>query len=519
MTNEEIKEKIACVIETAQVAKAAGFDGVEIHAMHWGYLIDNFAMELFNHRTDEYGGSLDNRLRVPKEIVEGIKMACGEKFPVTIRVGLKAFLKDINSGSFDGEGERGRTPEEAAAICKKLEEYGYDGISADVGVYESFYHCTPPSYIEKGGYLKYAAMVKKEIGIPLLFAGRMNDPDICEKAFSEGIIDAVVLARAALADHSYARKLEMGLPEKIRPCLSCNQGCTGRDFSNGAVSCAVNPQAFRGYSYGIIPAQRVKRIMVVGGGVAGMEAARTLTLRGHSVTIYEASDHLGGNLLPAGAHSFKKPVLELNEWYKRELIELGVSVHFHTTVSPDMVKMENPDAVIFAVGSVPSTPPVPGVEKALSSIDALKGNAVMGENILIIGGGLIGMEFALEEAMKGRKVTVVEALDKILSAGAPVPLQNRMYLEAAVDHFGIDVITGSRVKEVTDNGAVVTEKDGSEKEITADTVIMATGFKPLASMASELYGTGMEVYEIGDGRTVGSVLTAIWDAYEVARTV
>ena len=518
LTTEEVKAKISSLIRGAKIAKDAGFDGVDIHAMHWGYLIDEFAMEMMNHRTDEYGGSFENRMRVPKEIVEGIKKECGSDFPVTIRVSLKGYIKDFNVGSYTGEGEAGRTLEEAVQICRTLESYGYDGLSVDVGTYESFYHACPPSYIPKGNYIDLAEEAKKAVNIPILLAGRMNDPQMCEKALEEGKIDGIVLGRAALADPHYAAKLEKGQEERIRPCLSCNQGCIGREFLNGAVSCAVNPSVLRRESYGIRKADEPKKVMVVGGGVAGMEAARTLFMRGHEVALYEASDHLGGNLLPAGAHTFKAPVLELNDWYKRELKELGVEVYLNTRVSADFIEQSGADAVIIAIGSLPVMPPIPGIEQSISSIQALSKGTRIGDKVIVIGGGLVGCELAIEYGMEGKEVTVVEALPKILSSGAPVPFMNKMCIEEMMDYYKIKVKTGSRVSRITETGAVIAV-DGEEEELTADTVVMAIGFRPVPSFADEVRGCGMDVYEIGDGRKVGSVMTSVWDAYEIARSI
>jgi len=518
LTKEEIKSKITSLIRSAIIAKDAGFDGVDIHAMHWGYLIDEFAMSMMNHRTDEYGGSFENRMRVAKEIVEGIKKECGSDFPVTIRVSLKGYIKDFNVGSYTGEDEAGRTVEEAIEICKALESYGYDGLSVDVGTYESFYHACPPSYIPKGNYIDLAEAAKKEVNIPVLLAGRMNDPKICEEALEDEKIDAVVLGRAVLADPEYVSKLERGQEEKIRPCLACNQGCIGRDLSNGAVSCAVNPSVLRKKSYGISKADISKRVMVIGGGVAGMEAARVLFLRGHDVTLYEASDHLGGNLLPAGAHTFKQPVLELSEWYKRELRDLGVPIRLNSKVTPDLIEQSNPDGVIFAIGSVPIMPPIQGIEKTISSIQALSSDAQIGDRVIVIGGGLVGCELAIEYGIEGKDVTVVEALPNILSAGAPVPFMNKMCIVEMMDYYNVEVKTGSRVNEITDTGAIITI-DEKEEELYADTVVMAVGFRAVKSFSEELRGRGMEVYEIGDGRKVGSVMTSIWDAYEIARSV
>ena len=518
LTKEEIGKKVSFLVDTAVIAKKAGFDGIDIHAMHWGYLLDCFGMSITNRRGDEYGGSLENRLRIAREIVEGVKAACGNDFPVSIRLALKSYMKGFNKGSLTGEDEKGRTLEEALEICRLLESYGYDALSVDAGTYESFYHACPPSYIPKGNYISLAAEAKKVVHIPILLAGRMNDPDICEQAIADGKIDAVVLARASLADPQYVSKVKKNKLETIRPCLSCNLGCIGRDLVNGAVSCAVNPQAMREASYRLDWAIEPKKVMVIGGGIAGMEAARTATLRGHDVYLYETSDHLGGNLLAAGAHTFKKPVLELNEWYKRELKELNIAVYLKTYVTQDLVQQLNPDVIILAVGAVPFIPPIKGIEKSISSIDALCGDAKIGNRVLIIGGGLVGCEIAMDEVMKGRKVTVVEALDHILSTGGQVPLMNKLYIEDMIEHYGINVVTGAKVKEITDYG-VKLETAGSEIQLEADTVINAAGFRSVPSMVQALGCSKATVYEVGDGRKVGNIMTAVWDSYEIARNI
>lgn len=518
LTTEEVKSKICSLIHGAKIAKDAGFDGVDIHAMHWGYLIDEFAMEMMNRRTDEYGGSFENRMRVPKEIIEGIKKECGEDFPVTIRVSLKGYIKDFNVGSYTGEDEAGRTLEEAIEICKTLECYGYDALSVDVGTYESFYHACPPCYIPKGNYIELAEKVKQEVNIPVILAGRMNDPQMCEKALLEEKIDGIVLGRPVLADPHYAEKLEMGKEEAIRPCLSCNQGCIGREFQNGAVACAVNPSVLRGTSYGLEKADVKKKVMVIGGGVAGMEAARTSFMRGHEVVLYEASDHLGGNLLPAGAHNFKRQVLELNDWYKRELSDMGVEVHLNTKVTSEFIMERKPEVVICATGSVPTIPPIQGVENAISSIQALSSDAKIGDKVVVIGGGLVGCELAIEYGMEGKDATIIEALPKILSAGAPVPFMNKMCIEEMIEHYHIKKKTGSRVVQIKSDRVVVSV-DGEEEELKADTVIIAIGFRPVTGLTEELKGSGIKVYEIGDGRKVGSIMTAVWDAYEIARSI
>lgn len=526
LTLEEIKRKIEFVVQAAAVCKKAGYDGVEIHAMHWGYLLDQFAMSLINKRTDEYGGNLENRMRCAKEIREGIKQVCGSGFPVSMRLGLKSYITGLGPGesSLTGENEAGRTLEEGLEICKLLEKYGYDVLNTDVGMYESMYYAAAPMYMDKGYMLPLAAEAKKVVDIPVLACGRMDDPYMSEKAIEEGMTDGIVLGRASLADPYFPKKVEMGTVEKIRPCIACNQACLGYLFKTGAIGgCAVNPTAMRELNYGIEKTLNPRKVAVVGGGVSGMEAARVAKLRGFDVTLYEKSDRLGGNLIPAGIHAFKKDVQRLNEWYQRELKDLGVPVVFHANMTPDAIKQTGAEVAILSVGSLPFLPGIPGIDhpKTLSSIDALTGDKPVGEKVVVVGGGLVGCEIALEYAMEGKDVTIVEAMDKILSAGPAVPWMNTLMLNDLLEHHKVKIQTGAMLTAITDEGVVVAST-GEEKtlsEIEADNVVVAIGFRPIPSMMKDLRGSGIEVYETGDGSQVGNIMTSIWDAYEVTRSI
>lgn len=312
LTHDQIRSKIKSVIKAAKIAKDSGFAGVEVHSIHWGYLLDQFALSMMNHRSDEYGGSLENRLRAAKEILEGIKQECGSDYSVSMRLGLKTFVKDFEKATLTGEEEAGRTLEEGIQIAKLLESYGYDCLSVDTGTYDSFYYACPPMYMPKGYLVEMAAKAKEAMNIPILAGGRMNDPDIAEAAIREGKIDAVVMGRAALADPEYPNKVLTGHTERIRPCIACNQGCITRLQQGKQPICAVNPSAMREVRFAMRPAVQTKKVVVVGGGAAGMEAARVAAMRGHKVSLYEKNDTLGGNLIPGGSHSFKKEVRELN---------------------------------------------------------------------------------------------------------------------------------------------------------------------------------------------------------------
>lgn len=520
LTRDQIKSKIESVVKASKIAKDSGFSGVEVHSIHWGYLLDQFALSMMNHRTDEYGGSLENRLRAAKEILEGIKQECGSDFPVSMRLGLKTFVKGFEQASLTGEEEIGRTLEEGIEIAKLLESYGYDCLNVDTGIYDSFYYACPPMYMPKGYLVELAAKAKEAVNIPILAGGRMNEADIAEKAIRDGKIDAVVLGRAALADPEYPNKVLTGHTEKIRPCIACNQGCITRLQQRKQPTCAVNPAAMREVRYALRPCVQPKKVVVVGGGVAGMEAARTAAMRGHKVSLYEKNESLGGNLIPGGSHSFKKEVRELNAWYQNELKVLPVEIHTGEAVTADQLRNMDADVIIVAAGSVPVTPKVPGIDdkKVIDCMEAFAHPEKVGQKVMVIGGGLVGCEMALEYAQDGKEVTVVEALPKILSAGIPSPIPNGQMIPDLFEHHHVAVLENHRLSAVED-GRVILESDGQKKAFDADSVVIAVGFRPVPSMAQELQGCGAAVYEIGDGQKVSTILHAVWDGYEVGNNI
>lgn len=521
LTKEQIKTKIELFVEQAKLCQKGGFDGIEVHAMHWGYLLDQFGMSYFNHREDEYGGSLENRLRAAKELVEGIKATCGNDYPVSMRLALQTFIKGIGKATLTGENEVGRTLEEGIEIAKLLERYGYDVLNVDAGIYDSFYYACPPMYMPQGFMVELAAAAKKEVKIPIICGGRMNDPDIALKAVEEGKLDAITLGRPSLADPEYPNKLFNGRRGKIRPCLGCNLGCFNRLLAEGKPTCcAVNPTAMRELEYSLKPAESSKKVIVVGGGVGGMEAARTAAMRGHRVTLYEKDGELGGHLNAAGSHSFKKEVANLNIWYQNELKDLNVDVQLNHKVAAEELKKAEADVIILASGSVPFMPPIPGLDKPFvkNSLEAISEPAVIGEKVVVIGGGLVGCEIALDHAREGKEVTVVEALPDILSAGMPAPIPNRQMMVDLFEHHKVNVLTNHKLKEVVNNG-VVLETSGGEKTLAADSVVIAIGFKPVKTLKDELEGSSAEIYEIGDAKQAKTIMNAIWDAYEVANNL
>lgn len=517
MTTEDIEVLIGHFIKSAAVAKKAGFDGVEIHAVHEGYLLDQFAIALFNKRTDEYGGDLRGRLKVATDIVKGIKQACGPDFPVSLRFSVKSMMKGLRQGALPGEEftEAGKDYEEGIESAKILVEAGYDALNVDAGTYDSWYWNHPPMYFEKGMYRSFGKMVKEAVDVPIILAGRLDDPDVALSAL-DGCCDIVSYGRPLLADPYLPQKLQTERYEDIRPCLSCHDGCMGRIAQGLPLSCAVNPACGREKAYGLEPASEKKKVLVIGGGVAGMECARVCAVRGCEAELWEKSGRLGGNLIPGGVPDFKQDDRKLVAWYEAQLKKLGVTVRLNTEATLESVKACGADVIAAAVGSSPIRPDFGTKNHICLAADVLNGTEAAGKNVVVVGGGLVGCETALWLAKQGKKVSVVEMLPDIMGGPHGMPFMNYDMLKDLLIYHGVDIYRSAKLQSVEDSEAVVETKDGAVR-IPADTVITSVGYRPNTALYDQLKTLKTPVYNIGDSREVKNILAAVWGAYEVAR--
>ncbi|ATW26128.1 FAD-dependent oxidoreductase [Candidatus Formimonas warabiya] len=519
---EEIQFLIKKSGEAAKIAKLAGFDGVEIHAVHEGYLLDQFALAMFNKRGDKYGGDLRGRLALSTEIVQQIKGVVGQEFPVIMRFSVKSFIKDWNKGGLPGETfiEKGRDVDEGLEAAKILQEAGYDALDADCGTYEGFYWAHPPGYQKHGCYLPFVERLKEVVKIPILMAGRMEIPALAEKALSEGKIDMVLLGRGLLAEPFWPVKVRSNQIEKIRPCLGCHDGCLGRQDLCRPLSCAVNPACGREVEYALHPPLQQKKVLIIGGGVAGLEAARVSALRGHQVSMYEKTNQLGGHLTEASVPDFKEDERRLIDWYKNELDELGIPIYLGEEVSAELIEAKKPEVIIVATGSTSRIPQIQGVDQdhVLTACEALLDQEKVGDPVVVIGGGLVGCEVALWLRRQNKNVTIVEITEELMWAG-DVPYANKQMLHDLLEWHNVKIMTGTTVAEISLNRVEIIDRSFQKDEIPAATVILATGYQPDRQLYEKIKDLIPETYLIGDARKVRNIMWAIWDAYEIARSI
>lgn len=523
MTNEEIHTLIDSVVYGAKLIYEAGADGVDINGAYGGYMGDQFTTRAFNRRTDEFGGDMDGQLKVLTDIVKKIKSETAKDYPVTCRLGTKHYLKAERTASVPGEKyeEWGRDVEESVAMAKKLEEAGYDAFLMGNGSYDSFHWLYPPMYHKEGLWLDDFATLTGKVSVPVIGPGKVLQPEMANAAIRDKKVDAIAVGRALLADPNWVNKAKEGDPEDIRPCIGCNAGCIGRIFAGQTMLCAVNADLFNERNQELIPAEKPKKVAVIGGGIAGMEAARIAGKRGHDVTIYEKGDRLGGATIAASIPDYKDASRRLLKWFEKEIKESGVKVEYNREVDAKAIQALDVDAIVVSTGAAAKIPPIAGVEQdhVVTAIDILLGKADVGEHVVVIGGGQVGCEVAYDLLREGKAVSIVEFLDGIIAGGSePVSAANVLMLEDLLNYYNGDINLSTAVKEIKAD-TVIVEKEGKEKEIKADTVILATGYKANDTLYKELKDCAKEIYLCGDSRNPSNIMHAVADGNKTGRII
>ncbi len=502
LTVEEIEEIVEAFGDAAVRTQKAAFDLVEVHASH-GYLLTEFLSPLTNKRTDKYGGSLENRMRLLIEIIQNIRKKVGSDYPLSVRLNGSEYL------------EGGITIQESIETVKILERYGVNAIHVSGGTHRNTDKLVVPMYWPRGYHVWAAEEIKKRVEIPVVVSGSVTTPELAEEILKGGKADFISLARPLLADPYFPKKAEEGRSEEITPCIRCNVGCQGRP--EGSVTCTVNIAAGKEEEFKITPAVRWKKVAIIGGGPAGMEAARVAAMMGHQVILFEKRK-MGGMLTEASVPEFKTDLRLLIDYLSTQLKKLKVGVLFEEA-DVEAIKRRGVEVVIIAGGGIPIVPDVPGVNRPItvSALDVLHG-AIVGKEAVVVGGGFVGCETALFLAEQDKNVIIVEMLAQVLpEMDVPGP---RLAFFERLNKRNVKIETNKKLEEITDDGIIVTNGEGRKIRLKADTVILALGLKADHQLYNDLTSLpGLDVYTIGDYAEPRNIYDAIHEGHVTARNI
>lgn len=506
ITKEEIKQAVEDFRTAAQWAVWAGFDGIQIHS-HAGYLLDQFLSEIWNHRTDEYGGSFENRCRFSREIIEAVRSVVGPKFPITYRFAVEHKFKG------------GRTMKEGLQILRELDSYGIDGFDLDVGSYENLDYIFPTRYLGDACMAYVCHEAKKYTNKPIINAGS-HTMETAADMVASGDIDIASFGRQCIADPYFANKLRDGHREDVRPCIACNEECIGRVFGRRAqISCTVNPSATFESRMKVTPVNKPVNVVVIGGGPGGMEAARCAAERGCSVTLFDDKDRLGGTFKTIATGSFKHRIRDLLKWYEVQLEKLGVNVVLGKHIDENDDVLESADYIFVATGSKELHLNLPGIDgkKVVSVVDVHKNGLPEGKRVVICGGGLSACDTALEYAPQGRDVTIVEMRDKL---GADVMSINAITIMDQLNEYGVKQLVNTRVVGFNENGVRVVGPDGAENELEADVIVTAFGMSANMNLPKAIqYKFPKKTTVIGDCHNPAKAGNAIREGFYAAMSI
>ncbi len=501
LTTEEIKELVQKFIFGAINCKNAGCDGVSIHAAH-GYLINQFLSPDMNARTDEYGGSLENRTRFAVEVLRGIRQACGPAFVIGARIPGKEWVPT------------GLSDEECVEIAKIFEAAGCDYLDVSGGATDVASKLMETEIYPQGDRVVNAERIKKAVSIPVGAVGVLREPAYCDKIIREGKVDFVSLGRTLVRDPFWPQKAQEGRVDEIRPCMSCCDGCVKRIVEDKFVTCSINPVTGRELELGrISKTETPKNVVVIGGGVGGMQAAITASDAGHRVTLLEKSDTLGGQMNLACIPPNKGKIKEAKEWYAREVKRRNIDVQCNFTADLDSIKAMAPEGVIVATGALPITKiPVEGLEHTVQAWDILNGNVEVPHQmkVAIIGGGIVACEIAQMMIRNDNAVSILEMLPQIANGLEGMHVGDMLAEFAA---HGVNVQTNATATKISAD-AVTFVKDGKEESLESDMIVLAAGQRPEGlELVRQLKDEGMKVVVIGDVKNPSKILNATLDAY------
>jgi NADPH-dependent 2,4-dienoyl-CoA reductase/sulfur reductase-like enzyme len=500
MTKGDIDNMIEAYGQAARRAVASGFDAVELHGAH-GYLINQFLSPYSNQRMDEYGGSMENRVRFPLEVLSRVRKETGNASAIIYRMSSEEFV------------EGGLTLEDTMAFSVILSDNGVDAIHVSGGVYKSSAMIIQPSALPQGLYVEHASAIKKAIGnrVPVLVVGRIKDPEMAEDILAQGKADMVVMGRALLADPEMPVKVIEGRLQEIRPCIGCNQGCVDKLLADQDITCLGNALTGREWEFDLDSKASVpKRVLVIGGGPGGLECARVAALRGHSVFLYEKGHKLGGKMNIASIPQFKAEIKELASFLISQVKDLGIHIKVGEEVDERVIDKIEPDLVILATGSLPIKPDVTGVQNNFLTAEEILTGAPFGRNVFIIGGGMVGCETAEFLADKGAKVTVVEKLDHIAT---DMGLLTKTLLVKRMKQKGIKIFTKKTVIEINPGGLILGEDGHNESIDHVDTIVLAMGYKSDIHMPKIIEEKGIPFYRIGDCLEPRNMMEAIHEGF------
>lgn len=512
LTTAEVYELIDKFGDAAWRAYVAGADAVELNGAH-GYIIAQFMSQYSNKRLDEFGGNLESRLQFPIKIVRAIKGRCGNGFPIIFRYCGDEMI------------EGGRRIQDSEIIAQVMENEGVSALSISMAVYGSIQYMSAPAAVPSGYITDISKAIKEVVDIPVIVSGRINNPRLAESIIKNNKADFVALGRVSVADPYFPCKVASGRTDEIAPCVACLQGCIGYLFNPDIkkISCLVNPFVGREKELEIVPTTSPKKIMVVGAGPAGLEFSWIAAKRGHRVICCEQQDKIGGQFRLAGIPPCKDELLGATKYFKRMADKYGVEFRMNTEVTPELIAAEKPDTVILATGAVPLVPRIPGIDnpKFINAYDLLDGKRTVGQKVLVVGGGLVGVETADYIADRGSDVTIIElkpdvAMDEIAYV--------RMFLLQRLKNHDVKIICGAKVKRFTDDGAVyesVTSKNGivssAVKNLEGyDSIVIAMGHKSYNPLYEKVRNMGYETVVLGDAAAAGLAIEAIKSAAECA---